>query len=42
MEKKIEGDVNVIVNFANIDFIPNQFVYGDEDGIIVSQYSLII
>lgn len=38
--KKNEGDVGVIVNFANIDFIPGHFVYADEDGIIVSKRRL--
>jgi regulator of ribonuclease activity A len=38
--KKNEGDVGVIVNFANIDFIPGHFVYVDEDGIIVSKQRL--
>ena len=38
--KKNEGDVNGVVNFANIDFIPNQFIYCDEDGIIASENDL--
>ncbi len=36
-----EGQENVIVHFAGIDFIPGEFVYCDEDGIIVSPELLI-
>jgi regulator of ribonuclease activity A len=38
--KKNEGEVNVTINFANINFIPDQFIYCDEDGIIVSKNNL--
>lgn len=34
--KKDEGEENVTVSFAGIDFIPGEFAYCDEDGIIVS------
>jgi regulator of ribonuclease activity A len=38
--KKQDGETNIIVNFANINFIPNQFIYCDEDGILVSPIKL--
>lgn len=34
--KKGEGDVDIRVHFADVDFIPGQHVYADEDGIILS------
>ena len=39
--KKGEGDKQVTVKFANTDFIPGQYVYSDEDGIIVSETAII-
>ena len=39
--KKNEGEENITVNFAGIDFIPGEFVYCDDDGIIVSPENLI-
>lgn len=38
--KRNEGQENITVHFAGIDFAPAQFVYADEDGIIVSKDSL--
>ena len=38
--KNESGDLNIKVNFANVDFIPGNFVYADEDGIVVSQRKL--
>ena len=36
--KRNEGQANIpIIRFADIDFIPDEFVYCDEDGIIVSK-----
>ena len=35
-----EGEVNVPVNFAGVTFNPGEFVYADEDGIIVSAKKL--
>lgn len=32
-----EGEKDVIVHFAGVDFVPNQFIYCDEDGIVVSE-----
>ena len=34
--KRNEGQQNVPVRFAGVDFIPGEFVYADEDGIIVA------
>ena len=41
-EKKGMGEKNIPVHFADIDFIPDQFLYADEDGIIVSPKKLLI
>jgi regulator of ribonuclease activity A len=38
--KRNEGQENVPVKFAGVDFNPGQFVYCDADGIIVSQQLL--
>ncbi len=39
-KKSGAGEVNVPVNFAGITFNPGEFVYADEDGIIVSAQKL--
>ncbi|MFO0692227.1 MAG: ribonuclease E activity regulator RraA [Polyangiales bacterium] len=39
--KKGAGDKNVPVTFAGVTFVPGEFVYVDEDGILVSAKSLI-
>ena len=39
--KKGIGEIDVPVHFADVDFPPGQFVYADEDGIIVSPTALI-
>ena len=39
--KKGEGDIDVPVHFADVDFIPGHFAYADEDGIILSANKLI-
>lgn len=31
------GELNVKVHFAGIDFVPGEYVYADEDGILVSK-----
>lgn len=38
--KKGAGDVDLIVTFGGVDFVPGEYVYADEDGIIVSQAAL--
>ena len=40
-EKKGAGEKNVPVRFAEIELIPDQFLYADEDGIIVSPKDLL-
>ncbi len=32
-----KGEKDIIVHFAGVDFVPNQFIYCDEDGIVVSE-----
>jgi len=39
--KKGVGDVNVPVSFQNVDFMPGNYLYADEDGIIVAQKDLL-
>ena len=39
--KKGEGDIDITVHFADVDFVPGQFAYADEDGIIVSPRALV-
>ena len=34
------GEVNIPVEFAGIVFTPGEYVYCDEDGIVVSESSL--
>lgn len=38
--KRNEGQPNIAVSFAGIDFIPGEMIYCDEDGIIVSKEAL--
>jgi regulator of ribonuclease activity A len=38
--KRNEGQQNIPVHFAGIDFTPGEFVYCDEDGIIISKEEL--
>jgi regulator of ribonuclease activity A len=40
--KKNVGEENIAVHFAGIDFNPDEFVYCDEDGIIVSKDELTL
>ena len=40
--KRNEGQENVPVRFAGVDFKPGQYVYADEDGIVVSELQLIL
>ncbi|MDQ4423371.1 MAG: ribonuclease E activity regulator RraA [Thalassolituus sp.] len=39
-DKRGLGDVNVKVKFGGVDFVPGQFVYADNNGIIVSPEKL--
>lgn len=38
--KKGAGDENITVRFADVTFVPGQYVYADEDGIVVSEKAL--
>lgn len=38
--KKNIGEENIPVRFGGVEFIPNEFIYCDEDGIIVTNESL--
>ena len=38
--RTLEGQENITLRFAGINFIPGEFVYCDEDGIIVSKEEL--
>ncbi len=40
-EKLGVGQLNVVVNFANVIFTPEHFVYADEDGVVVSKEKLV-
>ncbi len=39
--KRNEGQKNISVHFAAIDFVPGEYIYADEDGIIVSAENLM-
>ena len=39
--KKGEGEIDISVHFADVDFIPGHFAYADEDGIILSSKALV-
>jgi regulator of ribonuclease activity A len=39
-EKRGLGDVNVVVKFGGVEFVPGHFVYADNNGIIVSPKAL--
>ncbi len=41
-EKKGMGEKDIPVYFADIEFIPDQFLYADKDGIIVSSKDLLV
>ena len=39
-DKRGLGDVNVTVKFGGVEFVPGQFVYADNNGVIVSPKAL--
>lgn len=39
-EKRNEGQEKIIVKFASVDFVPGQFLYADEDGLLVAAKKL--
>ncbi len=40
--KRNAGQEGVDVRFAGVDFKPGQYLYADEDGIVVSEFQLIL
>ena len=39
--KRNEGQKNILVKFAGIQFIPGQYLYADADGVLISEKKLI-
>lgn len=39
--KRNEGQENIPVRFAGVDFIPGHYLYADEDGIVVAECPLL-
>lgn len=39
-EKRGLGDLNIVINFGGVDFRPDEYVYADSNGIVVSAKSL--
>lgn len=39
--KKGVGDTGIAVTFGGVSFAPGDFVYADEDGVIVSEHALV-
>jgi len=39
--KRNQGVLNIPVHFADVSFKPGEFIYADEDGVVVSTMSLI-
>ena len=39
--KKGAGDVDIPVSFGGVSFTPGQWLYADEDGVIVSESPLL-
>ena len=40
--KRNEGQENIPVRFAGVDFRPGHYLFADEDGIVVSELQLIL
>lgn len=40
--KRNEGQENITVRFAGVDFRPGNYLYADEDGLVVSEFQLIV
>jgi len=40
-DKRNQGVLNIPVHFADVTFIPDEYVYADEDGIVLSKNKLI-
>lgn len=40
-EKRGEGQEGIVLNFASISFCPGQYVYADDNGVVVSEKNLL-
>lgn len=40
-DKRDLGDINLTVTFAGVDFIPGQYVYADNNGVLVATRALL-
>ena len=40
-DKRDLGDINLTVTFAGVDFIPGQYVYADNNGVLVATKALL-
>ena len=38
--KKNVGEANIVVSFGDVDFVPGEWIYADEDGVIVSKTAI--
>jgi regulator of ribonuclease activity A len=38
--KRNEGQLNIPVSFAGVSFLPGQYLYADENGIVVAEKEL--
>ena len=38
--KELQGERDLTLHFADADFVPGQFIYADEDGIVLSEKEL--
>lgn len=41
-DKKGVGELNVTVRFGGVDFVPGEYIYADNNGIVVSRNALVI
>ena len=41
-EKNGVGELNVTLRFGGVDFVPGEYIYADNNGVLVSQRELII
>jgi regulator of ribonuclease activity A len=41
-EKKGAGQLNVALRFGGVDFIPGEYLYADNNGLLVSEKELTI
>lgn len=38
--KKNIGEADIVVSFGDVDFVPGEWIYADEDGVIVSKIAI--